>query len=397
MRRQPLPHPLLSLRKNSGLPLLFLLLIFLPLADMTFKIVRDVPVNEKRKMAAKPQFQPLRPWDFAKKYEAYFNDHFGFRSQLLHFHNLLTVRCFHASPIDRVVVGGRGWLFIARENKTRSEMDYFRALRPFTPEELLHWRQILGQRRAWLASRGIVYIFMVVPNKSTIYPEHLPANIRRLHEQSRLDQLLAALRLEGGFPVIDLRQTLLAAKNAHQLYKKTDSHWNELGAYFAYAEIMKKLSDHFPGLKIPALDHFTITRSDRAGGDLAQMLSLQKKYYREQTIQLQPQTPVGVKQVQIRKNIGPNIKVTITESPAADLPAMLMVHDSFAHQLKPFLSPRFRRSVYIWDWGMHFFTKLIEREKPKIVIDETTERFLCDLVLKNPSKLNQPAIPPASR
>ena len=79
MRRQPLPHPLLSLGKNNGLPLLFLLLIFLPLADMTFRVVQTVPVNEKRKMAVKPEFQPMRPWDFAKKYEAYFNDHFGVR------------------------------------------------------------------------------------------------------------------------------------------------------------------------------------------------------------------------------------------------------------------------------------------------------------------------------
>ncbi len=31
------------------------------------------------------------------------------------------------------------------------------------------------RRREWLAARGIAYVVTVVPEKFTIYPEHLPA------------------------------------------------------------------------------------------------------------------------------------------------------------------------------------------------------------------------------
>jgi hypothetical protein len=391
--RQRLLRLLFHFRKNGGLPLLFILLIFLPLADMLLHIGREFPIREKRKLAARPRFEWQKPWDYLSGCEKFFNDHFGFRSWLLRRHNLLMVLGFGASPTDHVVIGRQGWLFMGRETEQRDEMDYFRQRRPFTPAELGHWRLMLRQRRQWLAEHGVAYLFLVVPNKSTIYPEYLPAHIRRPDGQSRLDQLLAELDKEKDFPVIDLRNKFFAAKSAHRLYSRTDSHWNDLGAYFAFAEIMERLADSFPCLSRPSLDRYAIRRSSRAGGDLAQMLGLQKKHYREQAIRLRPRDAVEVRSVQSRKAIAPYIRVSISEAPAAELPTLLMVHDSFAHQLKPFLGTRFRRVVYVWDWGLHFFRELVEREKPAVIIDQIAERMLCDLQLENPPELDRPATP----
>ena len=392
IRQQALP-PLFDFKTHGGLPLLFILLIFLPLADMVLHFGRDVPIWEKRKLAALPRFQWQKPWDYLRDTEEYFNDHFGFRGWLVQRHNLLTVRCFGTSPTNKVVIGRQGWLFMAEEGKQRNEMDYFRQLRPFTPAELRHWRRMLRQRRQWLEARGVVYLFLVVPNKSTIYPEHVPAQIRRLNGQSRLDQLLAELGKEKDFPIIDLRKQFLAIKGTHRIYHKTDSHWNDLGAYFAFAAIMERLAARFPNLSPPSLDQYTLHNSNRTGGDLAQMLGLQEGPYREQMLRLRANDPVEVRSVQSKKFIAPFIHEMISASPAAELPPLLVVHDSFVHQLKPFLGPRFRRVVYVWDWGLHFFTDLIEREKPAIVIDEIAERMLCDLTLKNPPKLGRPAAP----
>jgi len=385
--KNPAGKSLLDFRKNGGLPLLFLLLIFLPMANMVFKFSQPLPIKEKRKLAALPRFTWSTPWDFLRRYEAYFNDHFGFRSQLVYWNNRLTVHCFGISPIDKVIVGRQGWLFMAKETETRDELDYFRSLRPFTPMELQHWRQALRQRRAWLASRGIAYIFLVVPNKSTIYPEYMPPRIRRRRGASRLDQLLAALRQDKDFPLLDIREPLRQAKKSFMTYDKTDSHWNELGAYVAFEAIMGRLAADFPGLERPSLQKFRMESQDRAGGDLAQMLSLQKHYFREREIRLRPRARVEVRSMAPRRNLGPFIRETISECPSAPLPPLLMVHDSFAHQLKPLLSPCFRRAVYIWDWELNFFEDTIENEKPGIVIEEIAERMLCDLVLKNPPDL----------
>ncbi len=373
------------------LPLLFLLLILLPLADMFLRFAPAAPVREKRRLAAPPRLEWRRPLEFLRQGDAYLRDHFGFRGLLVQGHNRIVAGSLKSSPSDKVVVGRRGWLFMGRETKSRDEREYFRRLRPFTPAELQRWRRVLRQRREWLQARGIAYLFLVVPNKSTVYPEFVPTRLRPLGRPSRLDQLLAELGREGDFPVVDLRGRFQASKDGRPLYSKTDSHWNDLGAFHAFAAILEKLAPRFTGLRPPALDQYALRIQDRAGGDLAQMLGLQKRYYREQRVRLQPRQRIEVRTRQARKAIGPYIHEAISEAPEAELPPLLVVHDSFIHQLKPFLETRFRRVVYVWDWGLHFFPGIVERERPALVIDEIAERMLCDLKPENPPELGNAA------
>ena len=62
--------------------------------------------------------------------------------------------------------------------------------------------------RDWLARRGIAYLLVVSPNKSTVYPEFMPPLYPR-HRTTRMDQLAEHLgRHVGGFPLLDLRPVL---------------------------------------------------------------------------------------------------------------------------------------------------------------------------------------------
>ena len=107
-------QPLFQFSQHAGLPLWFMLLLFLPLADTVLHISPPIAIKEKRTLAAKPQFDLQRPWEYLVKFEAYFNDHFGFRSQLVQTHNLLTYWLFRTSPLPKVIVGRQGWLFLSR-------------------------------------------------------------------------------------------------------------------------------------------------------------------------------------------------------------------------------------------------------------------------------------------
>jgi hypothetical protein len=373
-----------SFKTNSGLPLLFLILISLPLLDGFFKISQAAPLNEKRKLADKPHFSLRDPFGYAKDFESYFNDNFGFRGQLVYCHNLIQVAVLGTSPLAKVVIGRDGWLFLGRETKFRDEIKYFRSVKLFTGAELERWRTILRQRWQWLQQRGIVYIFMVIPNKSTIYPEYLPRSIRKVNQQSRLDQLLAALRQDADFPVLDFREILSREKSKSLVFYRTDTHWTELGAYFAYKETMEKLAATFPGLRAASLDQFTLESGGVFNSDLALVLSLQNSKFKEQRIRLRAKTPPPFATSSAKIKLGRFIRKIVSECPSGTLPTALIVHDSFMHQLKPFFRPHFQRIVYIWDWGLHFFLEEIERERPKIVIDEMVERTLNDLVPVNP-------------
>ncbi|HSQ35258.1 MAG TPA: hypothetical protein VLQ89_04620, partial [Candidatus Binatia bacterium] len=233
-------------QQGGGIALLFLLFISLPLIDQVFKFIRPYELVEKRKLAEKPVFSIRRPFSFGKKYEAWYNDHFTFRTRLVYLNNLLTYRMFHTAATAKVVIGKEGWLFLGNINPYFNEVDYYRNLKPFTIRELRHWQIILEQRRDWLRRRGIHYLFVIAPNKSTIYPEFMPTAIKKINPRSRQDQLLAHLRRYSTVKIVDLRPALLAAKKVRPAYYRTDTHWNDWGGYVAYREVITSLRRHFP-------------------------------------------------------------------------------------------------------------------------------------------------------
>jgi hypothetical protein len=86
-----------------------------------------------------------------------------------------------------------------------------------------------------------------------------------------LDQLTAALQTQSRFDFIDLRPPLKAAKAKDQIYYKTDSHWNSLGAYLALATV---LQGRLPqGVSLPAFAEYRPDPRPFAG-DLVQLLGL---------------------------------------------------------------------------------------------------------------------------
>ncbi len=376
-----------SPRTAVNMVLIFVLIIYLPVLDHLFQVSKKVhrhPLQEKRVKARKPDFRFDAFFRFLKHYQYYYDDHFAFRSLLIPLNNFIKVRCFRVSPLAQVVVGKDGWLFLGKQNEQVDEIEYFRAIRPFSQEELEHWRISLEQRRDWLAARGIHYLFIVAPNKSTIYPEFLPARVRPLGKKSRLDQLIDYLQNHSDLSLLDLRPIMLAAKKEHRVYRQADSHWNQYGAYLAYRQIMTALARFFPDAVPLPLADFEIREVERSGGDLAIMLSLQNSVYREKAIYLESRVSRYAHKGKPLKEKYPGVTQSVIESPRGELPHALMVHDSFAFRLKSYLSEHFSKIIYLRDWDMNFYPELIKKENIKLVIEQTTERFLMNLVLNNP-------------
>src|SRR5262249_5565752 len=155
-----------------------------------------------------------------------------------------------------------GWLFYSgRPGDTTPPR-----VPPFRAEELEYWRCVLEARRDWLAARGIRYLLVIAPDKQTIYPELLPAALRP-PAASRHDQLLAHLRPHPRVNVLDWREPLRQAKAGEQVYHRTDSHWNERGAFVAYQQILAALSAWFPDLQALPRSAFQTATRPTSGGD----------------------------------------------------------------------------------------------------------------------------------
>ncbi len=355
--------------------LLFAVGIALPLLGALGGRARDTVLAENRRAAEAPRLPMSLDAlaGFTMRFEKFYDDAFGFRPTLLRWHSIVKTCWLGVSASDKVVIGKDGWFFLQSEDA----MESYRATRPFDPRELTLWERVLAAREAWLEMHGIHYLVVVAPDAQTVYPEYVPAAFNRVNPMSRLDQLAAGLRERGVVPFLDLRPDLLEAKTRDRVYWKTDTHWNDRGAFAAYRRIVLALSHWYPAFAPLPREAFADVVMPRAGGDLAGMLGL-PDVFREDLLLLQRRTP-------FRWHVAdPGLPVThvpagpsdplATEAADPTLPRGLVLRDSFALALIPFLAEHFQRIVYL---PTHDLSPAdIEREHPNVVIEEFVERML---------------------
>jgi hypothetical protein len=357
-------------RMNAMLIAAFGLLLWLPAADNLLHLDHASAFNEKRAPAAFPTFNGglAGLQNYVSGMEAYFNDHFGWRKQLIRWHGSLEVAVFGKKTGNEVVWGKDGWLYYYPPR--RGDDPRSRGPRGFSPQELETLRQTLECRRDWLACHGIRYLFVVAPSKQTIYPEYLPSWLKPSSSPARLDQFLAYMRSHSSVAILDLRQPLREAKRLAPTYYRTDSHWNSFGGFIASAEIVRALSTEMPRLRPMPLEAFRLTRSPARGGDLADLLGICAE---DEQVNLVPDpTLPGVSEtVQNPGFVKPNF---VSTNGCADGTAVIF-RDSFGTALRPFLGYSFRNLSYIWN-ARDFDPALVEEIQPDVVISEIAERNL---------------------
>lgn len=303
---------------------------------------------------------------FPGQFKYYLSDHFGFRSLLIRAHGLLMVKCLGVTSNPAVILGKDGWLYLGNDGS----LEDWRNIDPFTPAQLEQWRQMLEARDRFCRTRGIPYLFVVAPSKYDIYPEHMPDALTQVRRECRLDQLLEYLRsTHSPVQVLDLRAPLLAAKpDGVRLFQKTDTHWNDRGAWIAYKAIAMAAKAHVPGVRILAEEDFVPATRVRSGMDLAGLLGL-NDVLSEQSLDLIPRIPLRLPHVE--QNM---VEPITTEPTASGQPRMVMFRDSFMTTVLPFLAESFGRGVYLWEDG--FDPSVIRAEHPDIVIQQFAQRKL---------------------
>jgi len=364
---------------------IFLAMIFLPPVAALLGIGPATSLTEKRAPIVRPPLTLDLPGltFFHRNFEAYWNDTFGFRSTLVRGYNRASM-WLGVSPSAKVVVGTDGWLFVGEEY---SAVEYYRATRPFTPEQLVWWQRLLEGRHDWLAQHGIRYLLIVAPDKQSIYPEYMPAALNRVGTVTRLDQLVAHLEQHSDLQLLDLRGVLREAKAHERPYERLDSHWNDLGAWIAYAEIAKRLGVWFPHMQPVPLSDFERTWPAGQGNDLAMLLSLSDVMPGER-LTLVPRVPRRARLIPTDGTLPPgSVAMLVTETGDPALPRAVMFHDSFAQTLWPFLSEHFAHIAYSWQYN--FDPGLIEREKPDVVLDEMVDRVLMATLDPNPDEVTR--------
>lgn len=285
-----------------------------------------------------------------------------------------------AAENRKAVIGADGWLIYTEKKDVGNLFDYKKS---GTLDEIK--LTIRGKRMErlsdWLAHKGVTFILTVAPNTPTIYPESVPRHIKVVGKVSRLDQMSRFLQEKTHVNFLDLRPPLLEAKKEQVIYYKTDTHWNVVGAFVVYQELMhymQKLRPFDANKLVPMeLSDFNMEKKVFSG-DLARMLGLQDTLKEEIPV-IVPKTAYKA----VRTWIEGESSATENRTVCPGL-KLLVFKDSYFNNVQPYISEHFCQATYILLLGVekHF----IEKYNPDIVIFETAERYLS--YLKNVPDMN---------
>ena len=358
--------------------ILFVLLLFLPLIVSIMQEDQEISASEKRKLAVFPELN----WSsevietFPKDFEAYYDDHFGFRSTIVRLHNYMLLKVFRVSPTPLVVVGSDNWYFFNADSSIADFIGRFNYSEP----HLKKFHKLLEDRQKWLESIGSHYIFLPVPNKETVYEEHLPLRIRSHRASTKYDQIVGYLKQQEFPALLDAQEILLDQKKKERVFLQTDSHWNHDGTYRVYHDLILRLQQWFPDIQ-PLRKKDQKQWFEDFSGDLSILMNL-----RGLVTEVAPQSSIieecepfpGKVMRQLKKD--PHYatmeahRLPVVTGCSDRTYKAVVIHDSFGKYLRPYLNQHFKRVIYINYMNFENARRLIEKEKPDVVIDQRAAR-----------------------
>lgn len=352
--------------------LVFLIIVFIPLSAKLLNLSEDQDNLEKRQLESMPEFSMTKA--FAKDFEKYYNDNFGLRDYLISLASFLKVNVFH-TPMnpEKVMIGEEGWLFYNNSDGADLIFRSYTHLNALEPEELKNEVTTLEERQRQCKKAGITYIKGFWPQTHTIYPEYLPAlmKLQIRDTPSKADQIIEYLKETGSsFRFIDVRPALFAKKKEAQLYFKLDTHWNELGAFFAYQSFLDQCYPEL-GVKPRSLDEFEVTWHRVTSGDLTNMLGLRDpSVFKDKTPSLKY---IGEPPFKYIPADGYPAEAVVTVCENCDKRTLLVFGDSYFGHLRKYFSMHFAKVIYV---AGPYNQEYVDQYKCDIIIEAPVERYL---------------------
>jgi hypothetical protein len=325
-----------------------------------------VSVLENRTLAEKPKFS----WKSFAAFDSYFQDRFGGRDSLVKLANWFDYEILHRSLHNNLAIGGRhGWLFYTDAADGNNLAD-FNKTNLLDSAQLEHLKENILSVVAWCDSNSLKHLFIICPNKHSVYPENYPysrpSGITRLHQ---IDSVFRSLGVAYVCPL----DTLISLKNRENLplYYETDSHWNPLGAYYAAQMIKAEIKQQFPSIAFPEWRHDVEVGYTDTLGDIMPLLGL-KKWHSTR--------PVVKNGTDLYTDCFERVESGIdgrfqTSTNNENLPSAIIFRDSYCTALVPYLSTLFSNAEYNWKQFRESDKQYVLQNKPDLVIFEAVERY----------------------
>jgi hypothetical protein len=266
---------------------------------------------------------------------------------------------------------GQGdWLFLGNAyNDTVAKLKL--SVMP-SPDDIDQAEAVFTDLATVAAKSNTKVVLLVGPNKSSVYSEYLPTDLKPSPTRY-IEFFLERLRPIPNLTVYDPTRDLISVKN-HEgiLYWRTDTHWNQKGAYFA-------LNGALDSIDVNPLS-LSFRNSGTHGGDLIEISGLTDLPLQggDNWEVIWPQEATWkVKSGGGQSGTFGSIEVIENLKPVAPLTAWV-VGDSFTSALRPYFNFTFGEVNYIGHWSEELETlsdNLATAEnKPDIIFVVRVER-----------------------
>ncbi len=229
-----------------------------------------------------------------------------------------------------VIQGRDGWIFTSE-----ALADYLGSNLP-SEEDMAEFAGRMDRLAAICAEKGIELHYVAVPNKSTAYPEYMPSLDKA--DYTALQQLEDYMHAHSAADFQYIDAEILAAKRYGRLYFLTDTHWNGRGAMAGLSAIHRIL-----GLEEIDLRTLVPEQGAEQSCDLVWYTGLPASSFTpEYNVDFSYKSDVPVNMVQ-----GQTDTVDEFVSGAPDGRTLVLVGDSYRHNLMPYLIKDFAHVYFI--------------------------------------------------
>lgn len=270
---------------------------------------------------------------------------------------------------QKVLKGDDGWLFLG--NSYSNIVSEAKGLSNFKDDDLRKIGDLAVQRRKQLSDLGITYVPAIAPEKLSVYGQYL--HIEKSTLPTKREQVKQIFEMRS-LPLVDMSVNF-KDHASKQLYFKTDSHWNDLGAYLGYLAVMNEIHRDHPDVHVVQIDEIKRGKVATGPNDLTYLYGRKDKELQLVFTIKDPKAEL-VKEKRLAIPLDIYTDRTAYEdrfiNPARKY-KVLMFRDSFGSATMKYFAESFGEVVFIFSG---FDQNVIDVEKPDIVIHEVTERDL---------------------
>lgn len=353
--------------RNSIFVAAFILMLLIPWVGLDLQ-GGQVSEEEKRVLAERPPLSSeLTAKEYIGQFDSWFSDNIGVRNTCISLYQGIEGinQAVQYTEGGYIFLNGReGHRYFAYDNGWLIEK--FQGHAVLSDVQLETVTASLNQFAADLNQQGIPVLAFIPPDKESVYPEYYPNAIIPGPQPIQLDIVTDYLNENTTFPVYNSKERLIAEKENFLVYNKSYGdleHYNSIGGFFEYQELMAHLKEYYPETQVLTLDDIDITYDS---DNIPVITQHQTNYQRE---------PEGYfQEVVLEPNTSWACHAYINED--RELPKILVMGDSYAMKYGNFVANHFSDAVFIHYSNIMHLQEYVDYFQPDIVVFEVAEREL---------------------